>query len=204
MRLSSTFPLPLGVILNTVPSRALPPFSVVPTKSPALSRMTPEKGFQPVLASTKLYNVLSVQVPLALGVSSNTVPHNPTPPFGSPQFDELPAPPNAVAPQRLLALSNASPPEGLWPSVPAPVKRWRTFSVHTPFARCSLYVVPQPFLQKRLVKPPPPLKVPPKRSPALSKIKRPLGLHPSSPSLSNLCRKVSVHAPPGLVGGDSS
>src|ERR1700730_122538 len=138
MRLSSTFPLPLGVILNTVPCKALPPFSVVPTKSPALSKITPEKGFQPVLASTKLYNVLSVQVPFALGVSSNTVPQNPTPPCGSPQVAESPAPPNAVAPQRLPALSNARPPEGFQPSVPFPVKRWRTVSVHFPFARCSL------------------------------------------------------------------
>src|SRR5579863_8131764 len=138
MRLSSTFPLPLGVILNTVPCKELPPFSVVPTKSPALSRITPEKEFQPVLASTKLYKVLSVQVPFALGVSSNTVPHIPTPPFGSPQVDESPAPPMNVVPQRLPALSNASPPVGLWPSVPLPVKRWRTVSVHFPFARCSL------------------------------------------------------------------
>src|SRR5580704_942070 len=139
MRLSSTFPLPLGVILNTVPCKALPPFSVVPTKSPALSRITPEKGFQPVLASTKLYNVLSVQVPSVLGVSSNTLPHSPTPPSGSPQVDELPAPPNAVAPHRFPDLSNASPPEGFSPSgAPSPVKRWRIVSVHFPFARCSL------------------------------------------------------------------
>src|SRR5580698_8573899 len=201
MRLSSTFPSPLGVILNTVPCKALPPFSVVPTKSPAWSRIKPEKEFQPVLASTKLYKVLSVHVPFALGVSSNTVPQKPAP-FVSPQVDDLPTPPMNVVPQRLPALSNASPPVGLWPSVPLPVKRWRTVSVHFPFARCNLYVVPQPLLQKRLVNPPPPLKVPPKRSPAWSKIKRPLGLHPSFPLRSNLCRMVSFHFP--LLVSDSS
>src|SRR5579863_8305039 len=104
---SVTFPLPVGVIANTVPCKAPPPFSVVPTRSPALSRTKPEKGFQPVLLSTKLYTVLSVQVPFAFGVSSNTVPHIPTPPFGSPQVDESPAPPMNVVPQRLPALSNA-------------------------------------------------------------------------------------------------
>src|SRR5271163_186584 len=113
MRLSVTCPPVPGVTANTVPCKALPPFSVVPTKSPAWSRITPEKGFQPVLASTKLYNVLSVQVPFALGVNSNTVPQKPTPPFGSPQVDESPAPPMNVVPQRLPALSNASPPVGL-------------------------------------------------------------------------------------------
>src|SRR5580704_2113045 len=137
MRLSSTFPLPFGVILNTVPCKALPPFSVVPIKSPAWSRIKPEKEFQPVLASTKLYNALSVQVPFALGVSSNTVPQKPAP-FVPPQVDDLPTPPRNVAPQRLPALSNARLPEGFHPSVPFPVKRWRTVSVHFPFARCSL------------------------------------------------------------------
>src|SRR5580658_10221208 len=124
MRLSVTFTPPKGVISNTVPCKAIPPFSVVPTKSPASSRITPEKGFQPVLASTKLYNVLSVQtVPFAFGVSSNTVPHNPRPPSPLPQVEEPSTPPNGVAPQRFPALSNATPPEGLTPSgLPSPVK----------------------------------------------------------------------------------
>src|SRR5580658_377680 len=165
--LSVTFPLPSGVSLNTKPSKDGPPFTVVPYKLPSSSMTKFVTGLNPVELSEKLNKVLSVQVPLALGVSSNTVPHTSAPPH----VDEWLWPPTCVVPQRLPDLSNTRPPKGLRPSSFSPVNLWITFSVNFPFVSfVNSKTVPQPLLQKVLFTPPPPEAVAPKRFPASSRM----------------------------------
>src|ERR1700756_4893556 len=70
----SVQPEPLGVNSNTVPNPFWPPPSLVPYRLPCASLITGAEGSPPSSAPVKGYSTLSVQVPPAAGLNSNTVP----------------------------------------------------------------------------------------------------------------------------------
>src|SRR5579862_3184126 len=70
----STHPLGVSVNLKTTPTIYLPPAWVVPYRLPAASNVTPADGHPPSSPPVKVCNTVSLQVPLPLGVSSQTTP----------------------------------------------------------------------------------------------------------------------------------